>query len=890
MIAVIRRFLTRVRALFRSGSAEAELQREIAAHLRLIEDDYRARGLSAEEAQFAAQRAFGGVAQAQERQRETRSFRAMFDLGLDLKLGARMLRKHPGLTLVGGLGIAVAIGIGAAAFNGFYTMLAREVPLPEGERLVSLLNWRAAHGRRGETRFADLVRWREEVRSLESIGAFRNVGRNLVEPDGSAEPITIAEMTPAGFAAARVPALLGRIFDEQDARPGAPGVLVISHQAWQARFAGARTVLGREVRLGERTHTIVGVMPPGFAFPVAHDYWAPLAETSALRGANPALAVFGRLARGATMESAQAELDTVGERAAADWPETHGELRPRVMAYPRPFDGTDDVTWTFVAVMQLLVTMLQVVVCANVAILIYARTLTRQGELAVRTALGATRRRIVGQLFLEALVLAGTAAAGGLVLAYLAMQQIETLLRFEWSMAPFWVHFGLAPATYWFGLGLAVLGAAVCGLLPALKATGRGFENSLRQVSGAPGTKLGKAWTSLIVLQVAIAVAGLPVALFTTGEAWRHAAATPGFATDDLVVGSIALDPAGSTDAPIAEPAERRAILRAQLERRLRDQPDIVRFSVASAVPGDETSQRFEIDGPAAPPLPAAARRAQIDGEFLPQFGGVVLAGRALAPGDLADPAHPILVNRHFAEQFFPAGDALGKRLRFLPPRDSRDAAPGEWRQIVGVVSNVPANAMEPGEIVARVYEPLPPDRFNAHLLLRLNPGTQVGALTERLRALAAGVDPRIRVHQLAPLPAHYRQSQVAMRLLGSVVGALTLCVVLLSAAGIYAMMAFVVAQRRREIGIRAALGADPRQLVQAAFARAARQLLAGVALGAAVALGMDQLAGGEMLRGHAAVLVPVVAVLMLLVGLLAAVGPARRAVRIDPIETLRAE
>ncbi len=866
------------------------MQREIAAHLQLLEDDFRARGLSEPEAKFAARRAFGGVAQVQERQRETRSFRAVFDLGLDLKLGVRMLRKYPGVTLVGGLGIAVAIAIGAATFNGFYTMLTREVPLPEGARLVSILNWNAAQGNRGETRFADFARCREEAPSLESVGAFRNAGRNLVDANGAAEPVTLAEITPGGFAAARVSAWFGRVFHEDDARPGAPGVLVISHHVWQSRFAGERTVLGREVRLGERMHTIIGVMPPGFAFPVAHDYWVPLAETPALRQGNPALSVFGRLRQGASMESAQAELKTIGERAAADSPESHGALRPRVMAYTRPFDGTDDVTWTLVAVMQSLATLLLIVVCANVAILIYARALTRQGELAVRTALGASRRRIVGQLFLEALVLAGVAAAGGLVLAHFALQQMEVVLRLEWSMAPFWVRFGLTPMTFAFGLGLAVLAAAVCGLLPALKATGRGFEQSLRQTGGAAGTRLGKSWTSLVVIQVAIAVAALPAALFTAGEAVRYAAATPGFATDDVLAGRIALDPGGTIDAPVAEPAERRATLRAQLEQRLREERDIVRFSLASAVPGEETTRRIEIDGQTMPLAGASARRAQIDAEFLPQFGGVVLAGRTLAPRDLADPARPILVNRHLAEQFFPAGDALGKRLRFLPPRSARDQAPGEWQQIVGVVSNVPANALEPREIVARVYEPLPLDRFDVYLLLRLNPGTQVGRFTERLRALAAGVDPRIRFPELAPLPAYYRSGQVGRRLLGSVLGAVTLSVVLLSAAGIYALMAFVVAQRRREIGIRAALGADPRRLLQATFARAAKQLLAGVALGAAVALGTDQLAGGAMLRGHEAVLVPAVAVLMLLIGLLAALGPARRAVRINPIETLRAE
>ena len=387
----MRRLLLRFTAFFLSGRAEAELSREIAAHLQLLEDQLVSQGMPADEARYAARRAFGGqIEQTKERHRDARSFRWMDSSWLDLRLAVRMLVKYPGLTAVAAIGMAVAIAISTAFFAFFYAYLYSTLPLDEGDRIVALENWDVEANNEERQALHDYVLWRAEMSSIQEVGAFRNVGRNLIVPGGMTEPVRLAEITASGFRIARVPPLLGRYLLDEDERPGADAVVVIGHDVWQSRFASDPAVIGRAVRLGNTAHTIVGVMPAGFEFPISHSYWVPLRVNpeSYRRGEGPAIFIFGRLAPGATMASAQAELTTIGQRSAAAYPETHAKLSPRVLPYAYPILDIQDVSLMQVALMQAIVSVLLVVVAVNVAVLIYARTATRQGELAVRTALG----------------------------------------------------------------------------------------------------------------------------------------------------------------------------------------------------------------------------------------------------------------------------------------------------------------------------------------------------------------------------------------------------------------------------------------------------------------------------------------------------------------------
>ena len=315
----------------------------------------------------------------------TKSFMAFGMSWLDFKLGLRMLVKYPGLTLVGGLGMAVAIAIGAGFFAFFYSHLYPTLPLEEGDRIVALENWDVVVNNEERQSLHDFVTWRGEMETVEDVAAFRTIGRNLIVPGGPAQPVPIARMTASGFRVARVPPLLGRYLVDEDEQAGTPPVIVIGHDVWQTRFAGERDVVGREVRLGSTVHTVVGVMPEGFAFPMNHRFWTPLRANPSdyERGQGPEIFIFGRLAAGVTLDEAQAELTVIGQQSAAAFPETHEQLRPQVLPYTYPLIDIQDVSAWWVARMQLFVSLLLVVVAVNVAVLAYARTATRRGEIAV---------------------------------------------------------------------------------------------------------------------------------------------------------------------------------------------------------------------------------------------------------------------------------------------------------------------------------------------------------------------------------------------------------------------------------------------------------------------------------------------------------------------------
>jgi hypothetical protein len=417
--------------------------------------DYIARGMDPESARGAARERLGDLDRVRDEctrmltgERRARDRRILLNVSLlDVKLGLRMLAKYPGLSLVAVLGMAVAIAIGAGAFAIIDAMLDPTLPFDEGDRIVTIQNNRADEPGNPERRaLHDFVMWREELESVQDLGAFRTGSRNLIADNGTAL-VRVAEMSAAGFRITRVLPVEGRYFAEDDEREGAPAVLVIAHEEWQRRFDGDPDIIGRTVRLGATPHTIIGVMPEGFRFPFAHRYWVPLRldPSDYARGSGPSIDMFGRLADGVSLRRAQAELTAIGQRMSAAYPETHRYRRPRVMHYTHAAFDVDSpqVALAFRA-LQLAIGMLLVVVALNVAILVYARTTTRAGEIAVRSALGASRRRVVAQLFVEALVLTGAASVVGLAIAAAALATLDGLLRRFVDDLPFWVDIGLS--------------------------------------------------------------------------------------------------------------------------------------------------------------------------------------------------------------------------------------------------------------------------------------------------------------------------------------------------------------------------------------------------------------------------------------------------------------
>lgn len=819
-------------------------------------------------------------------------FRSFDNAWLDIKLGARMLWKYPGLSIIGGIAMAVAIAFGTAAFAFFYSYLDSNLPLPEGDRIVALENWNVSVNNEERRAADDLVTWRREMKSVEEIGAFRNIGRNLIVPDRSVEPIRIAEITAAGLGVARTNPLLGRPLLPADERADAEPVLVIGHEVWQSRFGGDPAVVGRTVRIGATAHTIVGVMPAGFAFPMNHSYWTALRVEAAHHapGTGPAIFIFGRLAAGATMESAQAELTAIGQRRASQHPTTHAHLRPQVLPYTRPLLDIQDVSLWQVAVMQGTVSMLLVIVALNVAILIYARTATRQGEIAIRSALGARRWRIIGQLFVEALVLTGVSGALGVFIAGVALQQGHGIMQAEFGQMPFWMDGNIPPAALLYVVGAVALAAVLAGVVPAVQATRYRAFNALRQLGGSTGMRLGATWTVLIVAQVALAVAALPVIVAEGWREVRQATSAPTFAVEEYMGVRLSLQ---QDDIPAGPDGEaQRAQLRARVEHlhnelatRAEGEPSVVDVTSAVAIPGNEPSARIQTDTAGdGGQTEHDVKINHIALDFFDAFDARVLTGRNFMAAD----TDRVIVNRTFAQRIFGEANALGRRVRYAESQETESGAGprDRWFEIVGVVSDLYSNSFSPEVTSAELYHPVAIANSPGTLIVRMRGGEPV-ALADRLRQIATSMEPDVRVGTMS-LTQVYQQDKLALRLVALALGSIMLSVLLLSGAGIYALVSFTVSRARKEIGIRAALGAEPARLLRSVFAKSAGQIVLGLAAGVASTVVLDTLSGGSMLSGKQLLLLPAISLMMLVVGLLAVVGPARRALRIEPIEALR--
>lgn len=813
---------------------------------------------------------------------------------LDLKLALRMLVKYPGLTLTGGLGIAVAVAIGVGFFALFHSRFYPTIPLSEGDRLVALENWDSRTTREERRSLHDFVLWRAEMKSVEDMAAFRTVTRNVIGKDGSVDLVEVAEITPSGFRLARVPPLLGRTLVDGDSAPGAAPVIVIGFDVWRSRFASAPDIVDRDIRLGRTVHTVVGVMPDGFAFPVRHRFWTPLKTdlSESKRGEGPSIFISGRLARGLDLADANAELAVIGDRMAAEFPDTHKYLRPEVLPYTYQFAGMSRNSANGFWGMSVLASLLLVVVCVNVAILVYARTATRLGEIAVRSALGASRARIVAQLFAESLVLSAGAAAVGLAVVEIALEWARSTTAGVGD-STFWADYTLTGIALVYVVALTLLASVIMGVIPALQATGRRVQFNLCQFHSGSGLRLGRTWTTLIVVQVSVACAAIPIAvglgLFQVRDFFR----VPSFPVEQILFARVGLE----RETPVLP--SHFANLQTELSRRLEAEAGVVGHSFTLDLPGVGISGRVAIEND---PTASAARatrevqRSTVDLNFFRTFDVDLLAGRPFDAGDRGEnSADVVIVNRAFAGRLLGDRDRLGRRMRFFaePPRGhaSIDTEPGKerWYEIVGVVENIDANPFGRDLVDSRVYHPMKNvEGSRVGLAVRVA-GIEHGSLARRLGQIAAGVDPTLEV-DVVPLAEYYRLLRSALSTAAAAIGVGVLSVLLLSAAGVYALMSFTVAQRRREIAIRIALGAQPSRLLGGIFGRALRQVLLGVVLGVGVALLVDRASQGEALRGKGGLLLSVMVMVMSLVGLFAALGPARRGLQIEPSEALKGE
>ena len=889
--------------------------------------------MTPDEARRQALVRIGSVAGAREAHRDRRGLPGLEALVFDLKIGGRMLVKYPGLTIVGGLAMAFAIWVGIVIFQVVGLFVHPTLPLPEGARLVEIRSMDVAANVEEEKILHDFLEWRQSLRSLTDVGAWRDSSRNLIVAAGDARPVNVAEMSVSGFRVADGEPLMGRVLVEADEQPAAPAVAVIGYDVWRTRFGSDPNVLGRDVQLGNEHATVVGVMREGFEFPVSHDVWLPL-KTAVLDQkprSGPAITVFALLAPGETMQTAQAELTTAGRRAATELPATHQHLEPRVRPYAMMAAPGEPGDQPIMYSIYFFMAVLLILICGNVGLLLFARAASREADLVVRTALGASRGRIVAQMFAEALVLGGVAAIVGVTAADFALRTWGTVfLETNMGRLPFWFDLSLSPRTFAVAIVLTVAGAAIAGIMPAMKIT-RGMGHRLKQTTaGSGGLQFGGVWTVVIVAQVAATVM-FPAVVYMEQSLLRGVQDfDPGFATEQYLAVQIErdypVDGGSNADAATLERNARLAATLEELRRRVAAQPGVGGVTFTEDLPTTNHPQKiiemgYDLDlsdvasaksdvrvasANAEPPL-REATIAAVDPSYFEVLDAPVLAGRGFTTADAVPGTRVAIVDQGFVDQILQGRNAVGQQVRFRYPGPSSrrwapgnpddPAGPGDWYEVIGVVRELGVGApTQPGR-AAGFYIPGTPDLFDQiHMMVHVRGGDPM-TLAPQVRDAATAVDPSLRLVNVQRANEANNDVLWVMALWLRITVVLSGVALVLSLAGIYAVLSFTVARRTREIGVRVALGASRQRVVVATFRRPLLQVALGIVVGtaiiftAATLIKYTEFPGSESdltLQGMAMIIG--YGIVMLGVCMLGCVVPTRRALNIEPTIALRTE
>ena len=807
---------------------------------------------------------------------------------IDVRLGLRTIKRTPGLSAVAVCALAIGIPVGLAPMHAV-DALERPLPGDPAGRIRTLCYWRdVVH----ETATAgDFALWRTSLRSFSTLAAYRAM-TVTIDRGGAGLSIPAIETTASTFAILRSPPMLGRVLRADDERTGAPAVVVIGHDLWRAQFGADPAIVGRSLAIGGTPYSVVGVMPPGFRFPTSHQLWMPLRlPDGAGPRSGPPLEVFGRLVDGVTPESAQAELQALASALAIGNGDRFDRLRAAVLpawhlTFDFPSPGGLRALPEF-SLVQVLMLVPLFVACVNVGLLILAQTSTRASEFAVRTALGATRGRILMQVFVEFMVLAVFATGAGLLILGSLPGRLLPALGIT---LPYWVDTGLTATTVLRGLALAIGCAVIAGVAPAFRLTGPSIDRNIKRAGASrSGGRRGVLSSALIVIDVAVAVVAIGIA----GGLWgKVQATTANTATDGIRAGEVL---SVTLNVPSTH-REQVARTQTALVDRLRAEADVRAVTFATALPRmdhpillmEVETDPAAIDARRAGPLKVRAARIAID--FFDALDQPLVAGRGFDARELQKGATSIIVNTTFAQRAFGSTNVIGRRVR----QATSDGAPvGPWLEIVGVVGHMGVHPLTPSQDDG-VYLPLRPGDVNP-VRLAIWTRKDPAALASRVQALARLVDPDAVVTMPIPLADMFEGDWYFLR--GFVAGAVILVGVLLTlaASALYAILSLVVSQRTREIGIRVALGADRWRVARDVSARAVVQIGTGVLLGLpfAGALCYEFLeltgTGGSVPRALAMASVLGLSVI-LLVSLAACTVPTLRALRIAPVDALRNE
>jgi predicted permease len=806
----------------------------------------------------------------------------------DVRVALRLVRRQPVATAASILALGTAIAVSVAAFTFARGFVFPDLGIQHGDRLMQVRMNRAAAGSTEHPRPAEVLAWIRGARTVESAGAFQYVWPALQIGEEPAKPIDAARITPGPFARISPPPLLGRHLTDADAAPGADPVIVISESFWQRRFAADPGIVGRWLRLNGERHAIVGVTPASWTFPVNQHVWLPLSvERLAADAAralpanadpmNHRLVVWTMLAGTATRESSAAELESLARGAVTGPPE---QFSVSVMSYVDGFtNGLAPLAATVVLVLLLV---FLAVVSLNVATLVLARCAARAGELAVRSALGASRIRIVAQLFVESLVLGVTASALGTYGVYRGLDWARTRMGGE---RPFWLDLSVDPAVMIYAAVLAVLASALAGVVPALQVT-RGDSASHLQAAGPRlvPVALGRFTSTLVAVQLAVSLGLFAVAGLLAEGLAGFSKAPRGLHDTNILTAVLYRDPnMAGRDAKWGSPELQR--LRIDIEGALRQIPGAESAAVSLSLPRTDASyDRLQLDDSTSS-QPARVQDVVVGPRFFETLGVAPSTGRTFTADDARPESAPVaVVSQRVVSGVFEGRSPIGRRFTWARP-DARDAT---WIEIVGVVPDL---GMDPGDRTGRgeVFRPLVGTSF---MYASVRFARDAEAFATDLRLAISAVDPRIRVTDIQPLADVGWEARAVLAGGSGLLLLLGGMALLLSLAGIYALASLAVTSRTREIGVRLALGASATDVIRTVLNRSLRQLAIGAMCGAVLAVLLSRATAILPFSIPNSIGLAVVAAgaILLAAGVLATWLPARRALRVDPMVALRSE
>ena len=880
-----------LRRVFRvpSHTPDADVDRELSFHIDSRIEELLARGSSREEAHAVALREFGDVDAVRrvllrmdgEQLVHARRLEALDELRQDAGFALRTLHKHAGFSAAAILTLALGIGATTAIFSVVDAVLIDALPFEEPDRLVRV--WSAEPGR-GQPQAAvsipDFGDWRDQNTVFASMAAYSSLPSGVILT-GRGEPVRLHTtfVSEDFFRTLGLRLRHGRAIRPDEHAPGANRVVVLSHRAWRDRFGGDSTLVGRTVQLNDEPFTIAGVAAPGARFPSDEtEAWVPLSlvpETSIPRMRFVRwLNVIGRLEADATVERAQREMELIAARLAREYPDANASYTSSTVRPLREFltgDVRDAVLMMFGAVVLVLL-----IAVANVASLMLARSTARAREIAVRSAVGAGRARIVRQLLTESAILALIAGALGIAIAWIG---VDVLVAAGGDWVPPASDVRLDGTVLAFAL-LVSLGAGIgFGIVPALRSSSPDLAGALRE--GARSGSSGRAHrlrTLLVAAEVALAVTLVVGAGLMTRSFARLVSVDPGFVTDDVLVARFTI--------PNIRYSTRQQYLPLydRILASVRATPGVISAGAIKEIPLRGTGEfiSYRVVGQPEPPRGAEPRAhvQPVSDDYFRTMRIPILDGRDMEPQDTVPARFGVILSESLARRWWPGGRAVGEAIDF------GGAAPV---RVIGVAGDVRASGLadEPDETM---YVPI---RLMARVPVSLVARTSgdPAAMLAAVRNAIHTVDPALPIDELTPLRSIVAGDATAERFLAVLLGAFAVLAVMLASIGLYGLVAYVVAQRTQEIGVRVALGASRREIVRLMLWRGMRPVLAGLVVG---------VAGAYALRGAMAGLLygisPAdpstyvgVTVILALVGLVASWLPARRAARVPPSEALRA-